>query len=233
MKLLKIAGWNEHFENNRSRTVTDLKWVAIPNRHDGEGYSRLMSDKNAAEIFTVWILLLQVASRCKPRGSLIRNDGMPMDLAMIAIRTRAPLKWFTKSVPFLKQIGWVEESASDCQSGDSQLTGDCQAGDEGREGNGKEGKEMKGTATADSSDSETSDEAWLSKIRALPAYAGINIDRELSKMDAWFLSPKGKGRKKTRGFILNWLNKIDVPVSIGSPAGTPKVFTKDALTVRP
>ena len=51
---------------------------------------------------------------------------------------------------------------------------------------------------------------FLEKLKENPAYNGIDIDRELSKMDAWFLTPRGIGRKKTKKFIVNWLNKIDV-----------------------
>lgn len=37
-------------------------------------------------------------------------------------------------------------------------------------------------------------------------YKGINVEQELSKMAIWLLSAKGKSRKGTIGFILNWLN---------------------------
>ena len=56
------------------------------------------------------------------------------------------------------------------------------------------------------------DEAWLAGLKALPAYKGIDVDRELARMDAWLSTPKAKGRKKTRGFIVNWLNKVDASV---------------------
>ena len=52
-------------------------------------------------------------------------------------------------------------------------------------------------------------EDWISELKKLPAYEGIDIDRELSKMDAWLMTPRGKGKKKTKGFVVNWLNKID------------------------
>ena len=57
-------------------------------------------------------------------------------------------------------------------------------------------------------------ENFISEIKNNPAYKDIDIDKELHKMDAWLLSPKGKGRKKTKGFILNWLNKIDTALPI-------------------
>lgn len=53
---------------------------------------------------------------------------------------------------------------------------------------------------------------FISLLKENPAYKEIDIDRELAKMDAWLLTPKGRGRKKTHKFILNWLNKIDIPL---------------------
>lgn len=57
------------------------------------------------------------------------------------------------------------------------------------------------------------DDEFLEELRKNPAYSHVNFPVELGKMDAWFLTPKGHGRKKTRQFILNWLNKIDAPMT--------------------
>ena len=57
------------------------------------------------------------------------------------------------------------------------------------------------------------DQDFINSLKANTAYKGIDIDRELSKMDAWLSLPKNKGRKKTDRFILNWLNKIDKPIN--------------------
>jgi hypothetical protein len=62
---------------------------------------------------------------------------------------------------------------------------------------------------------EEKKEDFISILKSNPAYKEIDIDRELNKMDVWLASPKGKGRKKTHGFIMNWLNKIDVSVPQG------------------
>ncbi len=74
------------------------------------------------------------------------------------------------------------------------------------------GKEREKTNKAKSARSNLPDDAFIEALKANPAYSHIDIDRELAKMDAWLLTPKGRGRKKTRQFIVNWLNKIDVPV---------------------
>jgi hypothetical protein len=55
-----------------------------------------------------------------------------------------------------------------------------------------------------------SDEEFVKKLKNNSAYAGIDIDRELGKMDAWLATRPG--RQKTRQFVVNWLNKIDKPL---------------------
>lgn len=57
------------------------------------------------------------------------------------------------------------------------------------------------------------DAEWLEQLKASEAYKHIDFPRELSKMDAWLSTPKGRGRKKTRSFILNWLNKVEPPIA--------------------
>ena len=56
---------------------------------------------------------------------------------------------------------------------------------------------------------------FLTSLKTNPAYAHINIDTELGKMDAWLLAHPG--RQKTKKFIVNWLNKIEKPLSIIKP----------------
>lgn len=54
--------------------------------------------------------------------------------------------------------------------------------------------------------------SFFLQLKENPAYKGIDLERELGKMDAWLLLPQNKGRKKTHKFILNWLNKIDIGI---------------------
>lgn len=137
MKLYKIRNWSTLFENNRSRTVEKLSWVSVPNRHDGENYSALIASKDGAEIFAAWVLIIQVASKCQPRGSLLRGDGTPHNPASLSVKTRAPEKWFEKCLVYLEKFtDWidVEDFADGRQSGVSLLASGCQSGDYGKEG---------------------------------------------------------------------------------------------------
>ena len=54
--------------------------------------------------------------------------------------------------------------------------------------------------------------SFIEQLKTLPAYAHINIETEISKIDAWLLV--NKHRTKTKRFIINWLNRIEKPMSI-------------------
>jgi hypothetical protein len=77
---------------------------------------------------------------------------------------------------------------------------------EEKEGTGRKGKlappARKGAASPD--------ELFFSEISR--HYPDVDIQRELRKMDAWFLTPAARNRKKTRRFIIAWLNKCDAPM---------------------
>ncbi len=62
-----------------------------------------------------------------------------------------------------------------------------------------------------------STEDFLKKIRKMPAYSHINIDLELNKMDVWLL--KNPGIQKSSKFIMNWLNKIEIPMQPTKTSG--------------
>ena len=123
--IYSVRDWDIHFENNRSRTVENLRWVCVPNRHDGEGYSLIMEQKNAAELFAAWVLILQVSSKCQVRGTLMREDGTGLTAKSLSIKTRAPEKWFVEALKFFTiNVPWL-----DCQESDSQPAPDCQPDD--------------------------------------------------------------------------------------------------------
>jgi len=58
---------------------------------------------------------------------------------------------------------------------------------------------------------------FLTSLKRNPAYQHIDIDNELAKMDAWLLLPRNQWRKKTPRFILNWLNRIEKPLTLQKP----------------
>jgi len=145
MKLYKIRNWDALYENNRSRTVKVLSWVAMPNKHDGENFSNIMAHPRGAEIFAAFVLMVEIASKCSPRGTLIRDNGTPHTVSSLSVKCRAPVSWLTVSLDYLeKNTDWLEVSeitndAVGCQQGASRVPSSCQSGAQG--GKGMEGME--------------------------------------------------------------------------------------------
>lgn len=108
-KSLRVRRWNESFENSESRKVRSTSYVPLPNKHDGKGYSRIANHQRSCHIFTGWILILQVASKCPERGLLVDEDGS-LDVDDIAVMTRFDVSIFELAIPILvdPKVGWLE-----------------------------------------------------------------------------------------------------------------------------
>lgn len=165
--LYRIKEWDEHFENNRTRELKHMDWVPLPNKHDGDGYTELLSHPDGAAHFGAWVAIVQVASKCKPRGTLVRSipqegAGIPQapaeggrtplrphDSTSLSRITRIPAKVFDAVIPRLIQIGWLTSqmvvSSTDTaipQEGagsSAQSRTRVRESDYGTEGNGTEG----------------------------------------------------------------------------------------------
>jgi hypothetical protein len=209
MTTYHVTNWGEHYENNRSRKVKDLAWVPIPNKHDGERYSRLMQRKDAAQIFAAWILILQVASRCQDRGTLVRSDGSPHDSDSLSVKTRAPKAWFDLALPILVEMKWLsaekhEQSslALDCHDAATVLPPSCQHGDEERKKEGKEWKEGKKEPPAAPEGASDGRHHEICQ-RWGPAYhAEFQIDYAFAPKDAAFLKRFLESNKEPPDAIL-------------------------------
>lgn len=120
MKLYSIREWGKLYENSRSRVVTDLAWVKVPNHHDGENYTSIVTHEKGAIIFSAWILIVQIASKCDPRGTLIRDNQKPHTPLTLSLKTRAPVEWFEIALDYLEHhTDWIEVQEV---SGDRQPT---------------------------------------------------------------------------------------------------------------
>ena len=64
-----------------------------------------------------------------------------------------------------------------------------------------------------------SDQKFLQALRTNPAYQRLDLDHELAKMDIWLQTPRGRGKKKTRGRIVAWLNRALEDLPLEQPGG--------------
>lgn len=110
MKLYRVKDWKKIYENNRTRELKHMAWVPVPNSHDGDGYTALVCRKDGPQLFGAWVVILQVASRCGERGTLLRDNGTPHDSASIARMTRFPESTIKEALNTLSstECGWLE-----------------------------------------------------------------------------------------------------------------------------
>lgn len=109
MKIYRIKDWSSRYENNRTRELKAMAWVPVPNSHDGDGYTELVDRENGAALLGAWLVILQVASKCDPRGTLLRDGGNPHDSSTIARMTRIPKEIIEKAISVLvNDVKWLE-----------------------------------------------------------------------------------------------------------------------------
>lgn len=147
LPLYRVRRWDEIYENNRSRELKDLDWVPMPNNHDGDGYSYMMSQRRCVSYFAAWNWIVQVASKCDPRGTLIRKTGKPHTAETIARQCRAPSGVFEPALKFFAadEILWLEvvEFIEDNEISQEGAGISQEGALKGREGKGKKGREEK------------------------------------------------------------------------------------------
>lgn len=123
MKLYRIVNWDADYENNRTRKMKSMQWVPVRNKHDGDGYIQLVSCPDGAAMLGAWLAILQVASKCATRGTLLRSSGQPHDAQSIAAICRLDAKVIAKALELCSSIdvGWIEvvdtkQHKADCHS---------------------------------------------------------------------------------------------------------------------
>lgn len=151
MTLYSIRDWSNRFENNRTRELKKLDWVPISNNQDSDAYTELMEMKDGVSIFGVWIAIVQVASKCSPRGKLVRESGIPHTAESLSRITRVPKNAILRSFAVLLSIRWLESESYEIPQEGATLGADTTPpGDRAeRKKEGKEGKEgnvLKSTA---------------------------------------------------------------------------------------
>jgi len=141
MKTYRIRDWDGLYENNRTRDMKTMQWLPMPNRHDGDGYTTLVDRKNGAALYGAWVAILQVASRCGPRGTLLRDGAQPHDATSLARMTRLPKEIIAEALRVCsEECKWLEINGCDTPATPPQEgAGIPQATNE--EGKGMEEKE--------------------------------------------------------------------------------------------
>jgi len=106
----QIANWSATYETSETRKLKQLRWVPVPNRHDGLAYRRLLAMPDGLSLFGAWVLLLEVASKVPRRGVLVDERGSALTPEDLCLITGASPEVFETALRVLSSpsIGWLE-----------------------------------------------------------------------------------------------------------------------------
>lgn len=145
--------------------MKNMAWIPIPNKHDGDGYTTLVARKNGAALLGAWLVILQVASRCDPRGTLLRSGRKAHDPQSIARITRLPPEILKEALDVCStEIDWIEVvtlTTIPQEPEENPQDGAVSTHPTDEEGKGTEGKGREGNgSTAHFPESPTWKEFW-------------------------------------------------------------------------
>lgn len=140
-----------------------MAWIPVPNSHDGDGYTTLVDRENGAAFLGAWLAILQVASKCDPRGTLLRDSRTfmregaegstvprkPHDAASISRMTRLPVEIIQQTLDVcVKECNWLQISGSQEAAEIPHPPAEIPhpSAKKGMEGNGRERTEGNGRA---------------------------------------------------------------------------------------
>src|SRR4051812_20432981 len=99
MSLYRIRDWESIYETAETRKLENLRWVPVPNKHDGLGFRRIAQHRSRSDLLAAWLLIVQVASKGRrgQRGSLSR-DNRPLNAEDLALMTGFPAPMFEQAL---------------------------------------------------------------------------------------------------------------------------------------
>src|SRR5258706_16039030 len=101
---MRIRNWDRTHENHRSRELKRLLWFSVSNDPSADAYVELVSHPDGAAHLGVWLGLLMVASRARPRGQLVRENGHPHTPDSLARVIRLPESLIEAAITRLLEI---------------------------------------------------------------------------------------------------------------------------------
>lgn len=168
MKAYRVRDWNSIYENNRTRELKVLQWLPIPNRHDGDGYTLLLDRENGAALFGAWVAVLQVASRCDPRGTLLREPNLAHNSISLSRMTRIPKDLIDEMLTVCsKECRWLEVVEVECVASESQEDATIPQDDAGKSQEGAlNGREENGKKRGAGAPKRVFTDAWCEAYSA-------------------------------------------------------------------
>jgi hypothetical protein len=242
----RIRDWDRHYEVAQTRKVDRLQWLAVPLKHDGLGFRRVMALPEGMALYGAWMLILQVAAKCRPRGVLVDDSG-PMTAQDLALKTGGSEAVFETALNFFiePKIGWllVDDYHPDTTAVVIQYSTKQDSTEQNNTSSNEDSGEFRPAGTSPPANGFTEfvfpttgkgAKQWtLSKLHFneyIEAYPGVDVSAEMRKARQWCLANPRKC--KTPGgmlsFLTGWLNRVQNRGAVAS-AITPRGKNYSAL----
>lgn len=215
MTVYSIRDWDS-FECAQSRKVTGpLAWVAMPTKHDGKVYRKIMTRTDGLMIFAAWVLMVEVAAKCPIRGRLADADG-PLAAADLELKTGCPATAFETALKLLssKDFGWIDAdewerptTTGQDRTRDNSASAELSSAEFRRDGGDTAATEFSFPCVG-----KGPKEWTLSKVKLdeyIASYPGLDVLAELRKARQW-CRDRARQRKTAGGmsaFLTGWLNR--------------------------
>lgn len=115
-KVYQIRDWDNHFENDRSRSRDKCSFVCIPNKQHGMGFTFIMSLAQGSSVYGIFQMIVGACSQQRrPRNGWLTDTGRPSGRAWtfddIALRFRRSVEEVRFAMETLcsERVGWILE----------------------------------------------------------------------------------------------------------------------------
>lgn len=119
----RIRDWDKNFETHRSRDLEYVRWLSVPNKQHGMGFTRIMAEEDGAAIFGIWYLIIEACSQARaPRQGWLtddgRADGTPWTIDDMAVKWRRKVGEIARALDVLcsPKVGWMETVDRACDA---------------------------------------------------------------------------------------------------------------------
>lgn len=109
----RIKNWLHLFEGRSyTKARQTLNWLDLPLRLDTDWYLDIVTEDPSASCLGAFLALCIVAGRCDPRGTLLREDGMPHTAETLANKTRLSIECIKASLelPLVEAVPWTGDA---------------------------------------------------------------------------------------------------------------------------
>lgn len=218
---MRIAKWNETFEDAKSRKLVSMRYLQMPLDINSNGYINLMACGEAGlKAYGVFLGICQLSAARRPehRGKVCRSDGSPLSEKQLASHLRIALGNLSAALELLKSddIAWIIDDSGDGEQPACQPSvNDPPPATQDRPDKTTEHKEKEHKTTdRQTADRRTGGGTTLQRKAPTPASDGQSVGQSSIFDQLWDIDPMKVDRDCKRFREISGVGKSRIPEQI-------------------